>query len=102
MLQLTNDGILRSREIIVDLTAWPDYVFEENYKLMPLSELREYIVVNNHLPNIPSEEEMVKEGLNVAESNKLLMEKIEELTLYIIQLNEEVNLLKEQNQKVNK
>lgn len=102
LLELTNDGILRSREIIVDLTAWPDYVFEENYKLMPLSELREYIVTNNHLPNIPSEEEMVKEGLNVAESNKLLMEKIEELTLYIIQLNEEVNLLKEQNQKVNK
>lgn len=75
-------------------TDWADYVFEEDYKLMPLNEVEQHIKLNKHLPNVPSAEEMVANGLDVAATNKMLMEKIEELTLYVIDLNKEVQKLK--------
>lgn len=96
LLQLTNDGILRSREVIVDLTTWADYVFEPTYSLMPLDALNTFIAQNKHLPNVPAAAEMTQKGLNVSESNVMLMEKIEELTLYILQLNNQ--LIEQQKQ----
>jgi hypothetical protein len=90
LLQLTNDGVLRAREIVVDLALWSDYVFEPTYKLMPLTEVKQYISENKHLPNVPSAAVMEAEGLNVAETSRMLMEKVEELTLYLIQLEEKV------------
>lgn len=68
---------------------WADYVFDEGYELMSIQELDTYITQNDHLPNIPSTQELQGQGLDLAEMQKLQMEKIEELTLYLIQLSKE-------------
>jgi hypothetical protein len=99
LLQLSNDGILRAREIIVDADLWPDYVFEKDYTLMPLNELNNYIQLHKHLPHIPSAVAMDKNGINLSEMNSLLLEKIEELTLYLIEQQKEIDQLKLQLQK---
>lgn len=70
---------------------WPDYVFKPHYELIPLSKVREYIDKNGHLPEVPSAAVIEKEGVNLGEMNKLLMKKVEELTLYLIQLEEQKN-----------
>jgi len=85
LFHVYTDGLLQAREIKVDLATWPDYVFEKNYELMPLREIEDYIKKEGHLPNIPNAEEVEKEGLNLGEMNKLLLEKIEELTLHLIE-----------------
>lgn len=90
ILQLTENGVLFAREIQVDLVSWPDYVFESNYSLMPLSDVKNFIRVNGHLPKVPSACEIEIDGLNLGEMDKILMEKVEELTLYMIQLQEQV------------
>lgn len=77
---------------------WADYVFEPDYKLLPLEEVEKFTLENKHLPNVPSAEEMVNSGLDVAETSKMFMEKIEELTLYMIELNKEVKGLKVENE----
>lgn len=74
-------------------SKWPDYVFNENYSLRNLSDLEKYIRTNNHLPDIPSAEVMQKEGLDVGEMNIRLLQKIEELTLYVIEQNKKIELL---------
>ena len=74
--------------------SWPDYVFSNNYSLKPLAEIKKYIKENNHLPNIPAASEIEKNGIPLGEMSKNLMEKVEELTLYIIDLQEQVDLLK--------
>jgi len=78
---------------------WSDYVFDDDYDLKPLEEVREFIDNNHHLPNIPSAAEMVKNGNDLGATDALLLAKIEELYLHVIQLNEEIKLLKEKNQK---
>lgn len=81
-------------------TSWPDYVFENDYKLMPLADLEKSIREHKHLPNVPSAAEISKNGINMQVITKAYMEKIEELTLYIIQLKKEVDgLRKEMNEK---
>jgi hypothetical protein len=96
ILQVSNDGILRSREIIVDALNWADYVFDPNYQLMSLDSLQTYIEENNHLPNVPSTEEVSQQGVNVAKTDAILLEKIEELTLYILQQQEMLKTLEEE------
>lgn len=66
---------------------WPDYVFEHDYNLKPLSELENYIIKNKHLPNVPSAEEVACNGIDVGNANVKLLEKIEELYLYTLQLH---------------
>ena len=90
LLQLDNDGLLRAREIKVDLDAWPDYVFKKDYPLMPLNEVKAFIVANGHLPNVPTAKEIETDGVNLGEAAKTSMEKIEELTLYVIDLDEKL------------
>ena len=106
LLELDNNGLLYAREIKVNLDAWPDYVFDANYPLMPLSELQAFIRKNNHLPNVPSACEMEESGINLAKSNVMLMEKVEELTLYMLQLKEQLEtqkqLLQQQQELINK
>jgi len=75
--------------------SWPDYVFSDNYQLRSLYELETFINANNHLPEVPSAKEVENGTLNVGEMNATLLMKVEELTLYIIQLQKEVDLLKE-------
>lgn len=98
LLQLDNSGLLRAREIKVDADVWPDYVFDDNYKLMSLNEIETFIEQNGHLPNVPSASEVEKEGQNLGEMNKILLEKIEELTLLMIAQQKEIDQLKEQIQ----
>lgn len=90
-------GILTEKvKVAVKGTAnWSDFVFDKNYKRLPLSEVEKFINLNHHLPEIPSAEEVVKNGIDLGEMDAKLLQKIEELTLYVIELQKEVNALKE-------
>jgi len=80
-------GILTEKVRVAVKTSadWADYVFEEEYDLMSINELEKYVSKNKHLPNVPSAEEVVNKGIDMAQMDATLLEKIEELTLYIIQ-----------------
>lgn len=92
--KLAVNGTIHAREVIVDLVGWPDYVFQDDYNLMSLEELEKSINKNKHLPNIPSACEIENNGIQLGQMNKKLIEKVEELTLYIIQLNKELQEVK--------
>lgn len=77
---------------------WPDYVFEKNYNLKPLKEVKEFIERNKHLPNIPAATQIEKEGIQLGQMTKSLLEKVEELTLYVLQQQEQIDELKKQIQ----
>ena len=87
-------GTIRAREIIVN-TNGADFVFDQDYKLRTLKEVAEYIHLNHHLPDVQSASEMQGEGLSVGDMQTKLLQKIEELTLYVIQQDEEIRELKE-------
>ncbi len=91
--KLAVKGNIRSEEVIVE-TGWADYVFADGYRLKPLHEVARFIKDNKHLPNIPSAAEIEKNGLHLGDVQKKMMEKIEELTLYIIELKKEIDALK--------
>ncbi len=74
---------------------WPDFVFSESYKLTPLGEVESFIKENNHLPDVPSQEEVAENGINLGEMDALLLQKIEELTLYIIEQDKKIDMLNE-------
>ncbi len=90
------NGKMICEEVKVKLasTGWPDYVFADNYQLKPLQEIEKFIIQNRHLPNIPSAAEVEKNGIEIGDMQKRMMEKIEELTLYVIELQKQVNELK--------
>jgi len=83
-----------SHEVEVQMTEWWDEVFDESYKLMPLNQLESYIENNNHLPDIPKEKDVLENGIELGEMNTLLLKKIEELTLYVIELKKENEFIK--------
>jgi hypothetical protein len=88
--RLSVDGKILAQEIYVTTSNWADYVFDDNYQLMSLDSLQDYIKTNNHLPNVPTTEEVLTNGNNTGETDRILLEKVEELTLYIIQLNKTI------------
>lgn len=89
-------GKIIAEEVRVQLCAnWPDYVFESNYNLMPISDLKKYIDENKHLPEVPSAQEIEEQGgQDLGEMDRLLLKKVEELSLYVIQLKAEIEELK--------
>ncbi len=91
------NGEVYARKYTTTLSNIPDYVFEPDYDLMSLADLRKYITENKHLPNIPSASEYQKTNVDLGEMNRLLLEKTEELTLYILQLEERIKSLEKQN-----
>ncbi|WP_276381608.1 hypothetical protein [Flavobacterium sp. H4147] len=111
---LTVAGNIAAREVKVTVDAGADFVFEKDYKLPSLESVDKFIKENKHLPEIASAEEMKKDGINLSEMNIKLLQKIEELTLYTIELNkknntqseeianlkDQVNLLKEENESL--
>lgn len=97
--KLSVNGNIRSKEVKVEAVNWPDYVFEEDYKIKSLEDLEKYIKTNKHLPEVPSAKEISVNGLELGEMNKALMKKVEELTLYLIEQNKA--LLDQKNQILN-
>jgi hypothetical protein len=92
--KLTVAGNISSREVKVTVNAGADFVFENDYKLNSLDFLDKFIKENKHLPEIASAEEMQKEGINLSEMNIKLLQKIEELTLYMIEIKKENETMK--------
>ncbi|MCP9767232.1 hypothetical protein EGI22_04870 [Lacihabitans sp. LS3-19] len=86
--------ICEELKVRLQSAGWPDYVFDQKYKLSPLYDLEKYIKENHHLPNIPDAKEIEKEGIELGEMQRRTMEKVEELTLYIIELKKEIDELK--------
>ena len=86
-------GIITAQEVKVTSTGWPDYVFGDDYNLMPLAEVAAYIASNGHLPEVPTSDEVTANGLSLGASQALLLKKIEELTLYMIEMQKENDLL---------
>jgi len=86
-------GTLRTTEVKVKVSPWADFVFEDNYKLSPLPEVEKYIRQNKHLPGIPKADEVKEEGINLGEMNVNLLQKVEELTLYIIEQDKRISEL---------
>ncbi|WP_306110173.1 hypothetical protein [Roseivirga thermotolerans] len=97
-------GNIESKKVKVTATpgSVPDYVFKPDYELRSLPELESYIKANSHLPNVPSAKEVETNGQDVGDMQLKLLEKIEELTLYIIEQNKEVKALKEIVEKQSK
>jgi hypothetical protein len=91
--KLAVNGTIGANEVIIETSSstWPDYVFEEDYPLMPLTDLESFLKQNKHLPGIPTAEEVEEKGQSLGEMNALLLKKVEELTLYVIQLEERDN-----------
>ncbi len=103
MLKLDYDGRLYAQDITVTEPGnFPDYVFEDDYKLKSLEETETYIQENRKLPGMPSAEQVAKEGMNLNEVTRLLVEKVEELTLHMIALKKENTQLREENQAIKK
>ncbi len=95
------DGKLITEEVKVQLSGnWPDYVFKDEYDLPTLEEIQEHIKEKGHLPNIPSAKEVKENGLELGEMNRLLLEKIEQMMLYTIEQQKEIEQLKIQNAKM--
>ncbi|WP_350294084.1 LamG domain-containing protein [uncultured Croceitalea sp.] len=94
---LAVDGFIRAREMRVDQDTWPDFVFEKDYKLPSLQEIERHIEKKGHLPKIPSAEEVDAHGIELGNMNRLLLEKIEELTLHIIAQEKRIAKLEGEN-----
>jgi ELWxxDGT repeat protein len=95
-------GILteRVKVAIASSAAWADYVFEKDYKLKTLPEIEAYVKEYKHLPSITSAKQLEKEGLDLGEMQSLQMAKIEELTLYMIEMKKEIEALKKENKRL--
>jgi len=92
--RLAVNGKIRAKEIKVEPTGWSDYVFEDDYKIASLAEIEKYIKVNKHLPEMPTAKEVAANGIELGEMNKLLLKKVEELTLLLIEQAKEVKQLR--------
>jgi hypothetical protein len=101
---VTGGGILTEKVRVATngTTFWADFVFDKNYKLRPLSEVESYIKTNNHLPEIPSTADVTKNGIDLAETQALLLQKVEELTLYVIEQNKKIEKLEGKVRKLNR
>ncbi|MDP5201623.1 hypothetical protein [Flavobacterium sp. DG2-3] len=100
--KLDVNGTIHSKEVKVDLLNWPDYVFKKEYNLPTLEEIEQHIIKEGHLENIPTEKEVLKDGVNLGEINAKLLQKIEELTLYAIEQNKKISNLEKRLEKIEK
>jgi hypothetical protein len=99
--KLAVNGKVLATEVQVALVAnWADYVFNDDYELKTLDEVESFIANNKHLPGVPSAKEVNENGVNLGEMDAILLKKIEELTLYMIELKKENSLLKEKLEKL--
>ncbi len=94
------NGELTTNQIRVNTGFWWDRVFSPDYALMPLNDLRDFITQNHHLPEIPPEAEVLESGIDLGEMNGLLLKKIEELTLYLLEQDSKINNLQTELQQI--
>ncbi|MCT1526911.1 hypothetical protein [Sphingobacterium hotanense] len=99
---LSVNGNIRAKEIKVEATNWPDFVFKPDYKLLSLKETRRYVAQHGHLPGIPDMSTVNKQGVSLGEMNRLLLQKIEELTLHLIQKEDDIDQMKADLQTLKK
>ena len=102
--KLDVNGTVHAKEVKLDMAGWADFVFHKDYELPTLDEVEKHIRKKGHLPNIPSTKEITENGLSLGESQKLLLQKIEELTLYSIEQNklgkQQSELLRKQKEEI--
>jgi hypothetical protein len=91
--KLAVNGSLKAKEVVISSTGWADFVFNDNYKLPSLEETEKFIKKNRHLPDMPTEEEVLENGIELSVMQKKLLQKIEELTLYSIEQNKKTEKL---------
>ncbi len=89
-----NGSAIFTKAVVKAYANWPDFVFEEDFKLQPIEEVMAYVKENKHLPGIPSAKEVAEKGQDLGEMNAKLLQKIEELTLYIAEMKKEIDALK--------
>ncbi len=93
-------GIISTKVYIKEVKQWPDQVFENDYPLMGLEELKQYLSDHRHLPGLPPEKQIVSEGYDLNEMQASLLQKIEELTLYMLMLQDEISELRQQQDSI--
>ncbi len=91
-----NNGIIHASSYTAENPPWADFVFDESYNLLKLEDVEKFIKENKHLPEVPSEKEVSRNGVDLVDMNAKLLQKVEELTLYLIQQNKKINDLQEQ------
>lgn len=96
------DGKVYATEIEVKINVWSDFVFNSDYKLKPLDEVEKFIIENKHLEGIPTAAEVCEKGINIADMNAVLLQKVEELTLYLIELKKDNDILKAKVEAISK
>ncbi len=100
--RFTVEGDARAVRFIADNNTWSDFVFEDTYSLMPLPQLEKYVKENKHLPEIPTEAEVKANGTDLAAIDAKLLQKIEELTLYLIEQNKKIEMLQDEINQLKK
>jgi len=100
--ELDVKGTIHSQEVKVDMSGWSDFVFKKEYSLPTLEEVEKHIAEKGHLENIPSEEEVLMNGISLGEMNAKLLQKIEELTLYMIEMKKESIEIRKENAEMKK
>jgi len=94
--KLDVNGTIRAKEVKIEATGWSDFVFSEDYDLPSLKEVEQHISIYKHLPDIPSEKEVLENGVNMLEMQTKLLQKIEELTLYVIEQDKKIERLEKE------
>lgn len=100
--ELAVKGTITAQKIKVTQSDWADYVFDSSYQLKPLNQVEAYIQENKHLPDVPTAAEVKKDGVDVGDNQTLLLKKIEELTLYIIGQNKDIQAQRKENEELRK
>ncbi|MHC0446381.1 hypothetical protein ACWA1F_13305 [Flavobacterium sp. 3-218] len=100
--KLDVNGTIHSKEVKGDMSGWSDFVFKKEYNLPTLEQVEKHITEKGHLENIPNEEEVLKNGINLGEMNAKLLQKIEELTLYMIEMKKENESIRKENSIIKK
>lgn len=102
--KLSVNGNIRAHQVKVEVANWPDYVFDPSYKVRSLDETEQFIKQNGHLPEVPKATEVEEDGISLGEMNKILLKKIEELTLHVINLEKsgsrQQHLIEEQSKSL--
>jgi len=100
--QVASSGVTRAKQIKVETANWPDFVFAKSYRLPSLKQVASYIDKNHHLPDMPTAEELEKNGLDIGAMNRSLAKKVEELTLYLIEKDKQLNEQAKKNRALEK